>query len=71
MRKSVLPSATRALGLGKVGREHVEDFTSSEGKKNSKIKKKKRRSVNHQRVCLTPYEERIRGRNMRYLKNER
>jgi len=61
----------RALGPGKVDREQVEYFTSSEGKKNLKIKKKKRRSMNHQRVCLTPYEERIRGRNTRYLKNER
>ena len=38
MRKSVLPSATSASGPGKVSKKQVEDFTSSEGKRNSKIK---------------------------------
>jgi len=34
-----------ALGPGKVSREQAEDFTSSEGKRNSKIKKKKHESM--------------------------
>ena len=70
MRKSVLPSATIASGPGKVSEKQVEDFTSSEGKRNSEIEKKKRRSVDHQGCASCLKEERIRGRDTHYLKGK-